>query len=186
MFAPVTEDAIEEFGVSYRGSDEERAELLQYYMRFEGNMDKVFQWVMLSEPETDSHRFMDIIDAAIKAKHATRYKQYTTWAKEVSGRPRPNPAAVSKKRQRAEGGKGKGKGKKGEASGSGRDEAALVAMMKKRREGAFTGMLEGLAAKYGCDGALEAEPTDEEFEAARRRMEAHKASAGKSKKNSKK
>jgi hypothetical protein len=30
-------------------------------------MDRVFEWVMLSRPELDAHRFMEAIDAAIDA-----------------------------------------------------------------------------------------------------------------------
>lgn len=31
-----------------------------------GNMDRVFEWVICSEPALDSHRFMDAVEAAIK------------------------------------------------------------------------------------------------------------------------
>jgi DnaJ family protein C protein 9 len=53
--------------VSYRGSTEERSDLLRFYTEFGGNMSRVFDWLMLSRPEMDSHRFRDIIEAAIAA-----------------------------------------------------------------------------------------------------------------------
>jgi DnaJ family protein C protein 9 len=53
--------------VTYRGSAEERADLLQLYQQHSGGMARVFDWLMLSRPELDSHRFRDIIEAAIAA-----------------------------------------------------------------------------------------------------------------------
>jgi hypothetical protein len=52
---------------SYRGSTEERADLLRHYRQLGGNMAKVFDWLMLSRPELDSHRFRDTLQAAITA-----------------------------------------------------------------------------------------------------------------------
>jgi hypothetical protein len=51
----------------YRGGGEERADLLRHYQQFKGRMVRVFEWVMLSEPDKDSHRFMDALEAAIAA-----------------------------------------------------------------------------------------------------------------------
>ena len=50
----------------YRGSSEEREHLLQHYQRCRGDMTNVFDWVMLSRPELDSHRFRDILEEAIE------------------------------------------------------------------------------------------------------------------------
>lgn len=51
--------------VQYRGSAEERADLLRYYNDFIGDMNRVFDWLMLSRPELDSHRFRDMLEQAI-------------------------------------------------------------------------------------------------------------------------
>jgi hypothetical protein len=51
----------------YRGSEEERADLLRHYRECGGAMDRVFEWVMLSRPDVDAHRFMGALDAAIAA-----------------------------------------------------------------------------------------------------------------------
>jgi len=53
--------------VTYRGSAEERADLLRLYQQLGGNMTRVFDWMMLSRPDLDSHRFRDTIEAAIAA-----------------------------------------------------------------------------------------------------------------------
>ena len=41
MWTQVTEDDIEKYHTAYRVSEEERADLLQLYERFHGNMDQV-------------------------------------------------------------------------------------------------------------------------------------------------
>lgn len=38
----VTEDDLEQFHASFKGGDEERAELLKYYRQFKGDMAKVW------------------------------------------------------------------------------------------------------------------------------------------------
>jgi DnaJ family protein C protein 9 len=53
--------------VTYRGSAEERADLLRLYQQHSGDMGRVFDWLMLSRPDMDSHRFRDTIEAAIAA-----------------------------------------------------------------------------------------------------------------------
>jgi hypothetical protein len=53
--------------VKYRGSAEERADLLQLVNRFKGDMRSVFDWLMLSRPELDSHRFRDTLEEAVAA-----------------------------------------------------------------------------------------------------------------------
>lgn len=51
----------------YRGSDEERTDLLRHYTQFDGDMEELFRNQLCSEPELDSHRFVDMIEEAIKA-----------------------------------------------------------------------------------------------------------------------
>ena len=155
-------------------------------------MAQVFNHVMLSDPQEDAHRFMDIIDAAIDGGEVRRYAVYTKWAKSVAQKPRPSAAAAdddgagSTGEGKTTGAKGKTttttkKKKQVEGSGdaSARDtrhsDQALVEALQKRRRGAFEGMLSSLSEKYGgTEGALEVEPTDEEFEAARKRIESQK------------
>jgi hypothetical protein len=62
---------------------------------------QVFEWLMCSEPKLDSHRFMDILEEAIKEGSATRHARFTKWAKQVAAKPRPkNPLAKGKKRKK--------------------------------------------------------------------------------------
>jgi len=50
---------------------------------------QVFHWQMCSDPQTDSHRFMDVIETAISAKTVKRYAAFTAWAELTAAKPRP-------------------------------------------------------------------------------------------------
>ncbi len=181
MYTTVTEQDINDFAATYKEGADERADILRYYEKFEGNMTKVFDWVMLSDPELDSHRYMDLVNAAIESGQVQKYKKYTTWATAVAKKKRPAPVVPGAATTKG----GKGKKKAGNSSKGQDSEQALVAMMqqRQRRQGAFEGMLSSLASKYGVDDKeIPEEPTEEEFEAARKRVEANKASGSKSKK----
>jgi len=91
-----TED-IAEFESTYRGSDEERKDVVGFYVKFRGDMTKVFAWVMCSEEADDSHRFADIADAAIEAGEATEYEVYARWAKEVRKKKAPKDPLGARK-----------------------------------------------------------------------------------------
>lgn len=140
---------------------------------------QVFEWVMCSDEAADSHRFMDVLDAAIQAKEAPSFAKYAAWAKRVAARPRPKPGSGS--------GKAGGRGKKAGKAGGGGDEAALVAAIRGRQGGALArigggggGVLGVLMRQMGGD--IENIPSEEDFLAARARLEGKKgASAGKQK-----
>lgn len=65
--------------VQYRGSAEERADLLRHYNEFKGDMDRVFDWLMLSRPDLDSHRFRDTLEQAIAAGGVTLGPALHAW-----------------------------------------------------------------------------------------------------------
>lgn len=73
----VNPDAIETFAAKYKQSDEERGDVLAAYTRFKGNMDGVYESVMLSNVLEDDTRFRDIIDAAIAAGNVKSFPKYT-------------------------------------------------------------------------------------------------------------
>ena len=79
-------------------------------------MDSVLECVVCSDPELDSHRFMDMVDEAIEAGTLKTSSKYKKWCTKVSKRKRPanplKPKKVSKKQAA--------------------DDAALVAAIQKR------------------------------------------------------
>lgn len=73
----VNPDAIETFAAKYKQSDEERGDVLAAYTRFKGNMDGVYESVMLSNVLEDDDRFRGIIDEAITAGDVKSFPKYT-------------------------------------------------------------------------------------------------------------
>ena len=102
----ITDEKLDGFYNSYRGSAEESAELLEFYERFEGDMRKVFQFLPCSEPEVDSHRAMDVVDAAIVDGKVESYGRYKKWRRATAKKERPadplKPRKSSKKRASAD------------------------------------------------------------------------------------
>lgn len=73
----VTNSAISNFKAEYQGSDEEKAALLAAYDVHQGDMNKVYEVIMLSSPLEDEDRFRGILDAAIAAGTVVAHKKYT-------------------------------------------------------------------------------------------------------------
>eukprot|EP00897_Mesotaenium_endlicherianum_P000025 jgi/Mesen1/10022/ME000073S09301 len=170
MFNQVTEHDIEQFEVEYRGSAEEAQDLKRHYTRFQGDMRKVMAWVMCSRDDLDSHRFMDILDAAIQAGEVEASKKYKKWAADVAKRPPSghDPLAVTESDKKA---------KKKDVAQNGDLMALIKGRQKERSEDLFA----SLEAKYaGKDkrgrekkskrkaDAQEHEPSEEEFQAAKK------------------
>src|SRR5690348_5763111 len=62
----ISEEAIKKFAAEYKGSEEEKDDILAAYEEFEGDLDAVYESVMLSNVLEDDARFRKIIDAAIE------------------------------------------------------------------------------------------------------------------------
>ncbi|KAK7244655.1 hypothetical protein RIF29_39480 [Crotalaria pallida] len=164
MYKKVTEADIEEFEANYRGSDSEKTDLIDLYKKCKGNMKRLFCSMLCSDPKLDSHRFKDILDEAIAAGELKPKKAYEKWAKEVS-ETKP-PTSPLRRRPKPS--------KKPET-----DLYAIIAKRRDERKGRFDSMFSSLVSKYG--GGDMPEPSEEEFEAAQRKLESRKSS-----KNSKK
>ncbi|KAJ6845206.1 chaperone protein dnaJ 6-like [Iris pallida] len=160
MYKKVTEADIEEFEANYRGSDSEKKDLKGLYTKFKGNMDRLFCSMLCSEPKLDSHRFKDIIDEAIAEGELKATKAYQKWAKRVS---ETKPPTVPQVRR--------GKSKKQPET----DLVAAIAQRRNQRKEQFDSILSSVMAK--CDSKASPEPTEEEFERARERLEGRKKQA---------
>ncbi|KAF3531900.1 hypothetical protein DY000_02043366 [Brassica cretica] len=163
MYKKVTEEDIEEFEANYRGSEPEKKDLIELYTKFKGKMSRLFCSMLCSDPKLDSHRFKDIIDEAIAAGEVKSTKAYKKWAKEIS-EIKP-PTSPQKMRHKAK-----------ESA-----ETYLYALISKRRDSRkdkFDTMFSPLASRYGS--SADAEPNEEEFEAARKKVESRVSSTKKS------
>ncbi|KAJ7976823.1 Chaperone protein dnaJ 6 [Quillaja saponaria] len=159
FYKKVTEADIEEFEANYRGSDSEKNDLIDLYKKYKGNMNRLFCSMLCSDPKLDSHRFKDIIDEAIAAGELKATKAYRKWAKQVSETKPP----TSPLRRR---------GKSNKQAGT--DLYGIISQRRSERKDRFDSMFSSLVSKYG--GGDVSEPTEEEFEAAQKKMESRRTS----------
>lgn len=170
LFKTVTEDDIEEFAASYQGSESEKQDLKDLYTRFKGNMDRVFDQLMCSDPQQDSHRFMDVINDALSAGEVKEYDVYKRWAKKIAKKPRPAPL--------------KGAWKPKSSEGSEANLLAVIANRQKQRN-SMDSLAAALEAKYSGKEKSKKfktqhqEPSEEEFEAAQKRIAERMKARGK-------
>ncbi|KAJ4836526.1 Chaperone protein dnaJ 6 [Turnera subulata] len=165
FYRKITEADIEEFEANYRGSESEKKDLVDLYKKCKGDMNRVFCSMLCSDQKLDSHRFMDILDEAISAGELKLNKAYKKWAKKISQmKPPTGPTRRSKPKKKPEG-----------------DLYAIISQRHEKRKGRVDSMLSSMISRYG-GGNANPEPTDEEFEAARKRIESRKASRKSNKK----
>lgn len=147
----ISEDAIKKFADEYKGSEEEKDDILAAYEEFEGDMDGVYESVMLSNVLDDDARFREVIDAAIKAKEVPRFDNY---AKETKKSKQARVKAARGEAKEAEElakelgvyDKLRGDGKKKSKKDS---EAGLAALIQRNQVSRMSA-LDKLAEKYGA------------------------------------
>ncbi|ROW06637.1 hypothetical protein VPNG_06727 [Cytospora leucostoma] len=186
----VSGGAIARFAAAYKGSDEERDDVLAAYEAHGGDMDGVYESVMLSSVLEDDERFRGVIEEAIAAGDVEAYGAYTR-----EGKRKREGRAAAARREAGEAeeyakelgvhdklfgddGKGKGKGKGKESNG----EDALAALIRGRQKERSEDFLANLAEKYAggpkktkTKRKAEEEPDEEAFQAAAARLTKKKA-----------
>lgn len=73
----ISGDSIAKFAKQYKGSKEEKNDLLGAYVDCKGEMAKIYSIVMLSQPSEDEERFRVIIDEAIQGGNVEAFEAYT-------------------------------------------------------------------------------------------------------------
>lgn len=180
--------------------------MLIAYERAKGDMDAVYESVMLSDVLEDDERFRAIIDEAIAAGDVPAFPKYTGETK--SSRTKRAKAAKAEAAEAEDyarelgvhdklfGNKNGATGKKGKKGDNSED--ALKALIQKRQQDRGASFLDNLAEKYGAAKKTKKgkkrpvddeedendEPSEEAFQAAAARL--GKASAGSSKSGRKK
>ncbi|KAM0940060.1 putative chaperone protein AtJ6 [Dioscorea sansibarensis] len=157
VYKRVTEADIEEFHANYRGSDSEKKDLKDLYAKFKGNMERLFCSMLCSDPKLDSHRFKDIIDETIAQGELQSTKTYKKWSKQVSSTKPPTNPLVRR-----------GKPKKQPEN----DLMELITQRRDQRKERFDSVLSSIISK--CNDTPTAEPSEEEFQRARQRLESDK------------
>lgn len=190
----ISGEAIEKFAKQYRGSDEEKDDLLMAYEKHKGKMDRIYEDVMLSNVTEDDDRFRAIIDAAIASGDVQGYKAYVNESqaskeRRIKHANREAEEAMAYAEELGIKDKLFGKSSKGKSKANGED--ALMALIQKRQEGRGS-FLDNLEAKYAAKGkgkakkgqkrasddadeVDEGEPSEEAFQAAAARLKKPKA-----------
>ena len=95
-FKEVTPADLDDYELRFRGSPDERAELFELYSRFRGGMEKVFEWLVCSDPARDSHRFAAAVREGIADKELESFPAFERWCRaKVDGK--APPAEVRKR-----------------------------------------------------------------------------------------
>lgn len=164
----INSEAIEEFAKQYKGSDEEKDDLLHYFELCEGDMDQVYEHVMLSDMTEDEQRFRKIIDEAIKNRTVPAFGSYHRETPEHRAK-RVKKAKKKKEAEAAEAEdyakelgvhdklfsetKSQKKGGKGKGAKADDGEDALKALIQKRQQDrSGDDFLDRLADKYAPKG----------------------------------
>lgn len=175
----VTAEVIETFAGKYKGSEEEKQDVLKWYEKCEGNMAKLYKNVMLSDPAEDEERFRAIIDEGIESGEVEGYAAYTEES-ENSRKKRVDAARKKKEKEAREAEKhaeelGIGKDLKKKKKTAGKKEkddgmGDLAALIGQRQQGRSDNFLADLEAKYAPKGKAKAgvkrgteEPPEEAF-----------------------
>ena len=149
----VTEEAISKFAKKYKGSDEERDDLLAAYEKFKGNMGKIYQTVMLSNVLEDDDRFRKILDDAIAAGDVPAHKAYTNESQRSKEQRIKNAQREAKEAEEHAAelkAREKSSGKKSKKSKDEPSSMADLAAMIQRNQSSRMSALDKLAEKYGA------------------------------------
>ncbi|KAF2791950.1 DnaJ-domain-containing protein [Melanomma pulvis-pyrius CBS 109.77] len=174
----VTEENIKKTKTAYKGSAEEKRDLLNTYTKFQGRFTAIYQCVMLSDILEDDDRFRQILDEEIAKGTIDSYPEYERENNDAS---REKAKATERKRQEdfdkrqrkesKEAKNGKSKAKKNDDT----DMSGLAAMIAQRQKSRSGGnFLDALEAKYapeprGKKRGTPDEPPEEIFAAAEER-----------------
>ncbi|XP_029926235.1 dnaJ homolog subfamily C member 9 [Myripristis murdjan] len=139
LFPKVTVQDILEFEAKYKGSEEERRDVIQLYIQHQGDMDAITASALCCSQE-DEPRLCDIIRKAIQTGEVTAFPAFT---QESEKKKRARRKRADRERQEAE--------ELQKEMGLGDQDDSLAMMLKQRqksREQNFNSFLSDLEAKY--------------------------------------
>lgn len=190
----VTVEKINDFARSYKGSEEEREHVLRAYEKVKGNMDRLYNEVMLSDVLEDDERFRAIIDKGIEDGEVEGLGAYTgetekkrkariSRAEKRKAKDAKEAEEAQEELQQSKASSAKTNGKKKGGAG-GADLAALIQSRQQSRAGGAESFLDRLEAKYAGPGqkgrkrGSDDEPSEEAFAANRKTGKEADAKAG--------
>ncbi|CAI7671912.1 unnamed protein product [Penicillium pancosmium] len=175
--------AVSDFQKKYQGSDEEKKDLLEAYETNEGDLDGIYESVMLSNVLDDDERFRGIIDEAIAAGEVEKYDSYTEESEAKRDRrvkrAKKEAKEAEKMSKKMENDKKKKAAKTSKGSAGGEDD--LLALISKRQQQRGQGFLAHLEEKYAQPNGKKRGPPDEPSEEAFAAVGARKSKDAKTK-----
>ena len=70
----ITQEDIEEFSREYKGSEQEKNDVIKEYVSSHGDLEAMMEKIILADWNKDVHRFIQIIDSEIASKNVDRFK----------------------------------------------------------------------------------------------------------------
>lgn len=169
----VNEEAINRVSNEYKDSAEERSDLIKAYTKVKGDLDKIYQLVMLSDILEDDDRFRKILEEEIEKGAIESYPRF---ARETDDTRQKAKDRESKRRQDYEKHQAKkeadretsGKSKAKSNKGGGDDMAGLAALIQQRQKARAGNFFDQLEAKYApkSRGSKRSTPMEEPSEEA--------------------
>ncbi|KAL5364188.1 DnaJ domain-containing protein [Aspergillus floccosus] len=173
--------ALDQLKQEYQGSEEEERDVLAAYEKYRGDMDKVYESVMLCNVMDDDERFRAIIDKSIANGTAQAYKKYT---EEPEKKRQQRLKRAQKEAQEAEqlskelDEKKETQGKRGrKKKSSAMDNGDLMALIQQRQASRAESFFDRLEEKYNPGkkrAAKSEEPPEEAFAATAARQSSKK------------
>lgn len=166
----VTEEAINRLTTEYKGSAEERDDLLNAYTKGKGNLNTVYQIVMLSDVLVDDDRFRQILDEEIANGNIESYPAYANETdatrQKVKDAEQKSRDAFDKRQAKEDADKntnGRVKAKSKSKKGGAGDMADLAALIQQRQKARSGGFFDKLEARYAppARGSKRSTPMDE-------------------------
>eukprot|EP00752_Nemacystus_decipiens_P011882 g10536.t1 len=142
LFPKITVADIESFGNKYKGSDEEKRDVLEAYKKHKGKMSAVVDSIMLGT-EADEDRFRTLIDAAIESKEVRSFPAFLKAGKTSAG----SKKSAAKRKAKAD--KEAAEAEELMAMIKGRHGEKQAASLSTHRAREFTSLVSSLEDRYG-------------------------------------
>ena len=138
LFPKVTKKDIMDFKAKFKHSEEEKEDLKKFYLKFEGNMDRIFECLMFAEI-ADEERYHKIINEMIESKKVPAFKAFTN-------EPKKKKDARKRKYER------EAKEAAKFTENGGLEDLTAAILGRKDREKTHNDFLANLEAKYASAG----------------------------------
>ncbi|CBY00432.1 hypothetical protein IAQ61_011359 [Plenodomus lingam] len=149
----VNEEAITRVSNEYKNGAEERRDLIKAYKKCKGNLDSMYQLVMLSDILEDDDRFRQILDEEIEKGTIEAYPIYASQtdatrqkAKDREMKRREDFQKHQEKKEAEGESNGKAKAKRKKRDGD--DMAGLAALIQQRQKARTGNFFDQLESKY--------------------------------------